>query len=102
MVYQDLFFLWAYTKDHASAFLLLPSIPHIQDNHVGVFLFYIFGPNVIYSSRMCSFHRTKHDLNRNIYVRLTGYSSAVTQFKTVVPFQAVICLQAINQSPCIS
>jgi hypothetical protein len=39
MVYQDFFFLWAYTKHSASALILLPSFPYVQTNLVCIFLF---------------------------------------------------------------
>jgi hypothetical protein len=39
VVYQDLFFLWACTKEPASALVLLPSSPRVQANLVYIFLF---------------------------------------------------------------
>jgi hypothetical protein len=39
VVYQDLFFLWACTKEPASALVLLPSFPRVQANLVYIYIY---------------------------------------------------------------
>jgi hypothetical protein len=39
VIYQDLFFLWACTKEPTSALVLLPSFPRVQADLVCIFLF---------------------------------------------------------------